>query len=113
MDRFGMELADHFATSKHRMNFQRQPRPCQAAKSECVGWMMYSCKSMNLLPFIPEVKKALNIPDDVEIGIQYRTILNEHGRKPPFNRDDRPPAAIHLAIDEKYALVYQARAASL
>ena len=113
LDRFGMELADQFASSKHRMTIHRQPRPCQAAKSECIGWMMYSCKSMNSATFIPAIKKALNIPEDVEIGIQYRTIANEHGKKPPFNRDDPPAAAIHLDIDERYALVYQTRASSL
>ncbi len=113
LERFGMELADQFASSKHRMTIHRQPRPCQAAKSECIGWMMYSCKSMSSATVIPAVKKVLNIPEDVEIGIQYRTISNEHGKKPAFNRDDPPAAAIHLDIDERYALVYQARAASL
>jgi hypothetical protein len=48
------------------------PRPCQAAKSECISWMMYSCKSMNSATFIPAIKKALNIRDNVEIGIQYQ-----------------------------------------
>jgi hypothetical protein len=28
---FGMELADQFASSKHRMAIHRQPRACQAA----------------------------------------------------------------------------------
>jgi hypothetical protein len=45
--RFGMELADQFGSSKYRMSIHRQPRACQAAKAECIGWMMYSCKSMN------------------------------------------------------------------
>ncbi len=113
LERFGMELADQFASSKHRMSIHRQPRPCQAAKSECIGWMMYSCKSMNSATFIPAIKKTLNIPEDMEIGIQYRTIAKETGRKPAFNRDDPPAAAIHLDIDKRYALVYQVRASSL
>jgi hypothetical protein len=57
-----MELADQFASSKHRVTIHRQPRSCQAAKSECIGWMMYSCKSMNSSTFIQAVKKALNFP---------------------------------------------------
>jgi hypothetical protein len=68
---------------------------------------------MNSATFIPAIKKTLNIPDDVEIGIQCRTIANETGRKPAFNRDGPPAAAIHLDIDERYALVYQVRASSL
>jgi hypothetical protein len=68
---------------------------------------------MNSATFIPAIKKALNIPEDVEIGIQYRTIANEHGKKPQFNRNDPPAAVIHLDIDKRYALVYQTRASSL
>jgi hypothetical protein len=75
--------------------------------------MMYSCKSINSATFIPAIRKALSIPDKVEIGIQYRTIADSNGRKPAFNRDDPPAAAIHLDIDEKYALVYQSKASSL
>jgi hypothetical protein len=113
LEKFGMELADQFKASTCSMSIHRQPRPCQAAKADCLGWLMYSCKSMNSATFIPAVKEILKIPDDVEIGIQYRTISNETGRKPPFNRDDPPAAAIHLDIDERFSLVYQARAASL
>ena len=68
---------------------------------------------MNSATFIPAIKKTLNIPEDMEIGIQYRTIAKETGRKPAFNRDDPPAAAIQLDIDERYALVYQARASLL
>ena len=74
---------------------------------------MYSCKSMNSNTFIPAIKKALNIPDTVAIGIQYRSIANEHGKKPPFDKENPPAAAIHLDIDERFALLYQAKCASL
>jgi hypothetical protein len=80
--RFGMELADQFASSKHRMSINRQPRACQAAKSECIDWMLYSCRSMNSNTFIPAIKKALNISDTVTIGIQFRSIANENGKNP-------------------------------
>jgi hypothetical protein len=111
--RFGMELADHFASSKHRISIHRQPRACQAAKSECIGWLMYSCKSMTSNTFIPAIKKALNIPDTVEIGIQFRSIANKFGKKPAFDKENPPAAAIHLDMDERYALVYQSRCSSL
>ncbi len=74
---------------------------------------MYSCKSINSSTFVPALKASLQIPAEVEVGIQYRTIVGENGKKPPFDRDNPPAAAIHLDIDERYALVYQARAASL
>jgi hypothetical protein len=63
---------------------------------------------MNSATFIPAIKKALNIPDNVAIGIQYHTITDTNGKKPPFNHDNPPSAAIHLDIDKRYALVYQA-----
>jgi hypothetical protein len=60
--------------------------------------MMYSCKSINSAT-IPAIKQALNIPDTVAIGIQYRTIADANGKKPPFNKDNPPAAAIHLDIE--------------
>jgi hypothetical protein len=74
---------------------------------------MYSSKTMNSTTFVPALKRTLKIPDTVSVGIQYRTITNKMGRKPPFDKENLPAAAIHLDIDEKYALVYQSRAASL
>jgi hypothetical protein len=110
--RFGMELADQFASSKHRMAINRQPRACQAAKSKCIGWLMYSCRSMNSNTFIPAMKKALNIPDTVTIGIHFRSIAHENGRNSAFDTENPPAAAIHLNMDERYALVYQGLCAS-
>jgi hypothetical protein len=74
---FGMKRADQFASSKYRMSFQRQPRARQASKSECIGWMMYSCKSMNSNTFIPAIKKAVNIPDMVTIVWEYPLLAND------------------------------------
>jgi hypothetical protein len=83
---FGVELTDQFASSKHRMAIQRQASTCQAAQSECIGWLMYSCRSMNSNTFIPAIKKALNIPDTVAIGIQFRSIAHENGKNPPSTK---------------------------
>jgi hypothetical protein len=113
LEKFGVELSDHFSSAKEKMSIYKQPKPCQATKSECVGWMMYSSKSISSDTFIPALRQTLQIPDEVAIGVQYRTIVNEMGKKAPFNRDDPPAAAIHLDIDEKYAMVFQSRASSL
>jgi hypothetical protein len=109
--RFGMELAD--ALPKLKMSMMKQPNPCQAVKSGCIGWFLYSSKQINSKTFVTETKTVLGIPDEVAIGISYRTITNEFGKKPPFNRDDPPPAAIHLDIDERYSMLFQQKAASL
>jgi hypothetical protein len=111
LERFGMELPD--ALPKHKMWMTKQPQPYQAAKSCCIGWFMYLCKQINSTLFIKETKTALGIPNDVAIGISYCTIVNEYGKKPPFNRENPPAAAIHLDIDERFYMVYQAKASSL
>jgi hypothetical protein len=107
VEKFGEELSEHFANSKHKLTISRQPRPCQAAKTECIGWLMYSRKSMNSDTFVPAIKKALNLPSYVEIGVQYRAITNKTGKKPKYNKEEPPTAALHLDMDERYALVYQ------
>ena len=111
MDRFGMELSD--ALPLHKMSMNKQPMPCQAAKSCCIGWFMYSSKQINSTAFVSETKIALGIPQDVEIGISYRTIVDEYGKRPQYNRDDPPAAAIHLDIDERFYMVFQPKASSL
>jgi hypothetical protein len=111
LEKFGMELSD--ALPRLKMSMNKQPQPCQAVKSSCIGWFMYSAKQINSKTFIAETRATLNIPQDVPIGISYRQILNEFGRKPPFNREDPSPAAIHLDVDEKFYMVYQPHASSL
>ncbi len=113
LERFGAELADNFSNSEHQLTIYRQPRSCQAARSDCIGWLMYSCKSMNSSTFVPALKLALNIPDTVKVGIQYRSILLDNGKKPTYDKENPPAAALHIDMDERYSLVFQARAASL
>jgi hypothetical protein len=111
LEKFGMELSD--ALPRLNMMMNKQPYPCQAVKSACIGWFMYSSKQINSKTFIAETREALNIPPEVPIDISYRVILNEIGRRPPFNKDDPSPAAIHLDIDERFYMVYQMNASSL
>ena len=68
---------------------------------------------MNSTTFVPETKAALGIPPEVEIGISYRTIVDECGKRPKYDRDDPPAAAIHLDIDERFYMVYQPKASSM
>jgi hypothetical protein len=111
LERIGMELAD--ALPRLQMAMNRQPQPCQSAKSSCIGWFMYSSKQINSKAFVIETKAALGIPEDVEIGISYRAITNEFGKRPRFNREDPSPAAIHLDIDERFYMIFQPKASSL
>jgi hypothetical protein len=111
LERFGMELSDALPRLKMFMN--KQPQACQAVRSTCIGWFMYSTKHIDSKTFIIETKAILGIPPEVPVGISYRAIMNEFGRRPPFNRDDPSPAAIHLDVDEKFYMVYQPRASSL
>ena len=108
LDRFGTELCD--ALPRHQMFMNKQPQACQSAKTACIGWFMYSSKQMNSTTFVPETKAALGIPQEVEIGISYCTIVDECGKRPKYDREDPPAAAIHLDIDEKFYMVYQPKA---
>jgi hypothetical protein len=63
--------------------------------------------------FIPSLKTSLSIPDNVQVGIQYQTIVDQKGKNPQFDRENLPSTTIHLDIDERYALLYQTKTASL
>jgi hypothetical protein len=65
------------------MFLQQQPRACQAAKTACISWLMYSCKSMNSSTFIPALKLALKIP------IQSPSVFNT--RLSPTKQDANLP----------------------
>jgi hypothetical protein len=106
LEKFGMELSD--ALPRFNMMMNKQPYPCQAVKSAFIGWFMYSSKQINSKTFLAKTRESLDIPLEVPIGISYRVILNEIGRRPPFNKEDPSQAAIHLDIDK-----YQMHAASL
>jgi hypothetical protein len=71
---------------------------------------MYSTKHIYSKTYISETKSILGIPPEVAVGISYRAIMNEYGRRPLYDRDNPSPAAIHLNVDEKIYMVYQPRA---
>ena len=81
LERFGIEVSD--ALRKHNMQMNKQPYACQAVKSSCIGWFMYSSKHINSDAFVKEAKIALGIPDTVPVGIAYRTIADKYGKKHP------------------------------
>jgi hypothetical protein len=88
------------------MLMNRQPQACQSAKTACIGWFMYSTKQINSTAFVPETKVTLGIPPEVEIGISYCTIVDECGKRPKYDRDNPPAAAIHLDSDERFYTIY-------
>jgi hypothetical protein len=107
-----MELADQFASSKHHIHpktTQSMPS-CQIRVHRLDDVLLQEYELQYLHPSHQESPK---IPDTVAIGIQFRSIANKNGKKPAFDKENPPAAAIHLDMDERYALVYQARCASL
>jgi hypothetical protein len=96
LDRFGIKLSDAFP--RHQTSMTKQP----AAKLCCIGWFMYSSKQINSTTFVSKRKIALGIPQEVEIGISYRTIVNEYGKGPQYSQDNSTAAAIHLDTDERF-----------
>jgi hypothetical protein len=80
---------------------------------ECIGWFFGSTKSIDSKKIVPALKEKLQIPDHVEIGVQWRTIKNEIKCSYDWKSDDLPPQALHLDIDHNYAIRYTEQAARL
>ena len=113
LQKLGENLQDAFSDLPFDVRFNRQPMHCQTTKSECIGWLYGSTKSISEETFTPAIRKALCIPDKVAFGIQWRVITNKFGKRPPFDQDNPPPSAIHLDIDHRFAHTFQKRAADL
>ena len=52
------------------------------------------------------IRDTLKIPHHVPIGLQWRTICNEHKKKYAWIDDISPPQDIHFDIDADYAARY-------
>ena len=72
-----MELSD--ALTRLKMFMNKQPQACQAVRSTCIGWLMYSTKHIDSKTFILETKSILGIPPEIAVGVSYRAIMNEYG----------------------------------
>ena len=82
------------------------PYACQCADPEGLGWLLYSAKSMNSDKMELEVRKALDIPDDVIFGLQFRVIKNRHKKQYSWDKAYPAPQALHIDIDSFYSLAY-------
>ena len=95
------------------VRFNRQPNHCQASSVECIGWLYGSTKTISEIEFTQACRKSLDIPDKVAFGIQWRTITDRLGKRPPFDNDNPPPSALHLDIDKRFAHSFQKKAGGL
>lgn len=96
-----------------RCKLSQAPYPCQAPEVASLGWLLYSSKNVSEDTFLPAVRRALNLPDTIAIGMQYRIIANLDGSKPKYDKTNPPPQAIHLEIDKAFAPYYQGKMAQL
>ena len=113
ISKLGDALQHSFHDLDFSVRFPRQPNHCQATKSTCLGWLYGSTKTISEEFFIPAIRKALNIPDKVALGMQWRAITDKFGKRPPFDQEKPSPSAIHLDIDHRYASLYQRAASDL
>jgi hypothetical protein len=67
-----------------------------------VGWLLLSSKTISKETFLPSLRAKLQLPPQVTVGIQFRPILLPNGKRPPYDKDDPAPIALHLEIDELY-----------
>jgi hypothetical protein len=86
---------------------------CQAVKVECVGWFFGSAKSIDSKKLVPAIKEKLQIPEHVDIGVQWCTGKNETKRTYNWKSEDLPSQALHLVIDHNYVIRYTEPAARL
>ena len=111
--KLGDSLQDTFIDLPFDVRFYRQPNHCQAASVECIGWLYGSTKTISEIGFTDACRVALGIPDKVAFGIQWRTITDRLGKRPPFDQDNPPPSALHLDIDRRFAHSIQKKAGGL
>ena len=91
----------------------RLPIPCQAVKVSCVGWLFGSNKNMNGEDLLKEMRRLINIPPHIRMGISWRAIKLENGRTPPWVDNVQPASALHIDMDWLYATVYKPMLANL
>ena len=83
------------------------PLPVDAPSSVCIGWLLYTNKSIHSEEYKASLVHALaRIGFKVQmnkIGVRWRTIAGPSGKRPPYNQDDIPGSAIHLYADYQIA----------
>ena len=100
------ELRDEILTAT-RVSIGRLPIPCQAVQVGCVGWFFGSHKYMNSDNLLNEIRRILEIPAHVRMGLSWRAIKLETGKTPPWIDNVQPASALHLDMDWFHAPVYK------
>ena len=91
----------------------RNPYACQAVKSECLVWFYGSVKPIDSKVLALKSIKAMKLPANVAVGLQWRSLKDKHGKNYPWNPDESPPPALHIDMDHNYAAAYAEPAGKL
>ena len=113
LPKLGEAVQDSFTDLPFDVRFNRHPNHCQSSSVECLGWLYGSTKTISEPAFSLACRKALEIPDQIAFGLQWRTITDRLGKRPPFDQDNPPPSALHLDIDKRFAHAFQKKAGAL
>ena len=105
--------AFYYMEPEWQVAIPQNPIPCQAIRSTCIGWLFGSTKFINEKSFLPAVKKALDLPPECHIGMQWRVINTPTGKRPPYDTTKSSPCAIHIDVDDLYAPIVATRASEL
>jgi hypothetical protein len=114
----GLTLEDEISscnqpTKEPTAFLSRNPIACQAIKVATVGWLFGSVKTMRHDTLLAGLRKELDIPLEVELGISWRTIRNSQRKNPAWVDDQAPPQALTIEIDESYYSIYAPKIAAL
>jgi hypothetical protein len=112
LDKIGQQLSEGIQ-EEMPTQLSKSPYACQAVKTECIGCFFGSTKAIDSTKLVPEIRRTLNIPPYVAIGIQWRMMKNEHKKSYKWEVDCMPPQALHLDIDYHHAIRFAEPAARL
>jgi hypothetical protein len=88
LENMGHELSECIQ-EEMRVFLAKKPYACQAIKPECIGWFFGSTKSIDSKKLVPAIKTKLNIPNNIAVGLQWRTIKMENGCKFPWSEEEK------------------------
>jgi hypothetical protein len=119
LDQIGQQLCTTLAecedeTKFTKISLSRNPLACQAVKSITVGWLFGSLKSMQESTLETAIRKELNMPPEIPMGIRWKVIRNSQKANPPYNKDGpAQPQALTIELDEQWYNVYAAELARI
>lgn len=119
LDQIGQQLCTTLAecedeTKFTKISLSRNPLACQAVKSITVGWLFGSLKSMQESTLETAIRKELNMPPEIPMGIRWKVIRNSQKANPPYIKDGpAQPQALTIELDEQWYNVYAAELARI